>query len=453
MNNLKIEQDGISELVDTKLIQKLYETASSIPKPLGKQQDNAYMSGRLEVPKTYRNQVQYLAGNINGESNSEGRFKDLRIDVTIGYYITFQDPEVERVLLTKNISSDGIGITEADAANYTGSMNSWFDGNTTVTTFDELKYFTNTKLERTFNGCSNLTSVDLSKVRQIWNSAFRDCTKLNIEVNIPNLISGELGWSAFENSGITKILDLGSCTKIQESCFRGCSNLTEVILSTVCTTIQKNVFQNCINLHTINVENIMYIGAAVFSDCTSISHPFYFKELLEQNNDKNDKRRNSIFVGGSPYIYAPKLQSLGGGYDRGGNNCRGAFINSGWNSTRSNKKIVYFRDLSSVETGAFCGGIVKHLIINNSTIPTVTAHADQNQDLLIDVSGDGVSNSVVQNVWVPDSAVDSYKQHQYWGEFGNKIQGLSGMNKVATKELWDQLSDSAKEDTLIEAYM
>jgi len=116
--------------------------------------------------------------------------------------------------LTKNISSDGIGITEADAANYTGSMNSWFDGNTTVTTFDELKYFTNTKLERTFNGCSNLTSVDLSKVRQIWNSAFRDCTKLNIEVNIPNLISGELGWSAFENSGITKILDLGSCTKI-----------------------------------------------------------------------------------------------------------------------------------------------------------------------------------------------------------------------------------------------
>jgi hypothetical protein len=116
--------------------------------------------------------------------------------------------------LTKNISSDGIGITETEAANFTDTMISWFYQNTNITTFDELKYFTNTRLAGTFDGCSNLTSVDLSKVRQIWSKTFRNCTKLNIEVNIPNYISSELGWSAFQNSGITKILDLGSCTQI-----------------------------------------------------------------------------------------------------------------------------------------------------------------------------------------------------------------------------------------------
>jgi len=103
----------------------------------------------------------------------------------------------------------------------------------------------------------------------------------------------------------------------------------------------------------------------------------------------------------------------------------------------TDKNIIYFKDLSSVETGAFCGGNVKHLIINNAIPPTVTAYWDKKQNLLIDVSGAGVSRSVVQNVWVPDSAVNTYKADTYWGEFGNKIQGLSGMSKVATKALWD----------------
>ena len=439
MTNLNIQQNTQqSENVSFAVINKLYNLA--ITSAVEDQNSSFFMNlqGNVSVPAAYGSQVQYLTT----------KFPDFHISAN-ALYIAFQDPEVERVLLTKNISSDGIGITETEAANYTKSIGSWFAGNTTVTTFTELKYFNNVTLEVTFDGCSNLTSVDISKVRYIGSKTFRNCSKLTIEVNVP-MLQGDLGWGSFQNSGITKILDLGSCTLLTDSCFSGCLNLTEVTLPSSCTALQQRIFADCVNLHTINLENIIYIGPAVFAGSRAITEPFYYKELLEQNMGKGS---NSIFTGGSPYIYAPKLQSLGGGWDKGGHNCRGAFINSGWNQTRSNKKIVYFRDLSSVETGAFCGGIVKHLIINNSTIPNVTAHADQNQDLLIDVSGSGVSNSVVQNVWVPDSAVNSYKQHQYWGEFGNKIQGLSGMNKVATKELWDQLSDSAKEDTLIEAYM
>ena len=438
MTSLNIQQSTQqSENVSTITIEKLYNLALTSTVEDQNSSFSMSLQGNVSVPAAYGIQVQYLTT----------KFPNFHISAN-ALYVMFQDPEVKRVLLTKNISSDGIGITETEATSVTGMPN-WFLQNTDITTFNELKYFTNVNLSITFDGCSNLTSVDLSKVRQIQSRSFRNCAKLNIEVNAP-LISGDLGWSAFEGSGITKVLNLGSCTSIEEYCFRTCTNLTEVTLPTSCTALGQNAFNRCVNLQTINVENIMYISSAVFSECTSISQIFYFKELLEQNHNKS---RNSIFTGGSPYIYAPKLQSLGGGYDKGGNDCRGAFITSGWNGTRSNKKIVYFRDLSSVETGAFCGGVVKHLIINNSTIPTVTAHVDQNQDLLIDVSGNGVSNSVVQNVWVPDSAVNSYKQHQYWGEFGNRIRGLSGMNKVATKELWDQLSDSAKEDTLIEAYM
>lgn len=440
MTSLNIQQSTQqSENVSSTVIDKLYNLALTSTVEDQSSSFSMNLQGNVSVPAAYGTHVQYLTT----------KFPNFHISAN-ALYITFQDPEVERVLLTKNISSDGIGITETEATGVTKPMTEWFLQNTNITTFDELKYFTNAIVSLTFDGCSNLTSVDLSNVKQIQPRAFRNCTKLNIEISAPNLISSEIGWSAFENSGITKILDLGSCTIIQENCFRECLNLTEVTLPTCCTDLRYRAFGQCVNLQTINVENIVYISNAVFSECTSISQIFYFKELLEQSKNKS---RNSIFVGGSPYIYAPKLQSLGGGWDNGFSNCRGAFVDSGWNSTRSNKKIVYFRDLSSIETGAFCGGIVKHLIVNNSIPPTVTAHEDQKQDLLIDVSGNGVSSSVVQNVWVPDSAVNSYKQHQYWGEFGNRIQGLSGMNKVATKELWDQLSDSAKEDTLIEAYM
>ena len=96
MTQLRIEQsEQVVEIVSESLIKKLYDKALEIPEPEEGEEDNAYMSGHISVPYTYRSYVEYLAGTIGeGTSgvvtslrqNAGGRFQDLRIDVTNGYY-------------------------------------------------------------------------------------------------------------------------------------------------------------------------------------------------------------------------------------------------------------------------------------------------------------------------------------------------------------------------------
>ena len=99
MTHLNIQQGQNIEVVSTNLIKKLYEAALSVPEPLEGEQDAAYMSGNLQVDKSYRTQVEYLTN----------RFDDLHINVTAGYYIPFHDSAVNDVL--KDTIGDGVGVT------------------------------------------------------------------------------------------------------------------------------------------------------------------------------------------------------------------------------------------------------------------------------------------------------------------------------------------------------
>ena len=75
-------------------------------------------------------------------------------------YIQFEDAEVERVLMSKGVSSDGVGITIEDAEKVT-SIGTWFYGNTAIESFDELDYFTGVTSisSNAFNGCANLQKL------------------------------------------------------------------------------------------------------------------------------------------------------------------------------------------------------------------------------------------------------------------------------------------------------
>jgi len=60
------------------------------------------LSGRISPSAAYEDSIIYL----------NTKFPNLIIDAPYkGYYIRFQDPEIERVLIANNVSSDGIGIT------------------------------------------------------------------------------------------------------------------------------------------------------------------------------------------------------------------------------------------------------------------------------------------------------------------------------------------------------
>ena len=90
------------------------------------------------------------------------------IPLTIKYdedkvYIRFADSVVGSICATK--WGDGVGLTYHKAA-AVKSLGTTFDGNTTITTVDELKEFGVTSLSQyAFSGCTSLKKINLENIK------------------------------------------------------------------------------------------------------------------------------------------------------------------------------------------------------------------------------------------------------------------------------------------------
>ena len=107
--------------------------------------------------------------------------------------------------------------------------------------------------ERTFSGCSKLTSVTIpNSVTRIDERAFSGCSKL-ASVTIPN-----------------------SVTNIGERAFSGCSKLTSVTIPNSVTSIGSGAFDGY-DLHTVIslIENPFTIMGKTLSDRTFSQNTFY----------------------------------------------------------------------------------------------------------------------------------------------------------------------------------
>ncbi len=217
-------------------------------------------------------------------------------------YIRFADPAVEAVLMANGVSSDGVGITKEDAAAVT-TIGKWFNGNTTITSFNELQYFTSVpqigpsvSTDGGFLKAINLksivlppsvktigvaafqetaiSSINLGNVTTIMVRSFQLCANLRI-VNAPKL--EDLGHSAFYNSGITEIVSLGKVTASKSTgsttgTFRDCKSLTKANL-TGFTIIGPYDFSNCSALAEVIIDwaKVTSIGSNAFNNCTSLA--------------------------------------------------------------------------------------------------------------------------------------------------------------------------------------
>jgi hypothetical protein len=124
MTHLYIEQaTDRTEEVNSSIISKLYELAIS-----GDLDNTSDLKGRLHLTIGYRQPISYL----------NNTYQDLYISAD-DYAIPFEDPNMAAYLNNLGIGSNGM-ITENQAAAATVAANST---NTTVTKFNELKYFTN----------------------------------------------------------------------------------------------------------------------------------------------------------------------------------------------------------------------------------------------------------------------------------------------------------------------
>ena len=255
MTHLNIQQGSNVEVVTTQIIKKLYDAALSVPEPLEGEQDAAYMSGNLQVNKSYRAQVEYLTN----------RFDDLSINVTVGYYIPFEDSAVLNLLLTNNIGSDGIGVTEAEAANAT-LTSAMFKNNTDITSFDEFKYFTKANTNppnQLFMGCSNLSSIDLSNVTALSSEEFRGTALTNV-VLPENITTIPANWSSWTRSLVS--VTAPGVQVITNNAFDQCSRLTNFSDFSNVTTIGNSAFLRAPLTGVFNAPNLTTLGTQAFKE-------------------------------------------------------------------------------------------------------------------------------------------------------------------------------------------
>lgn len=442
MNSLTIQQGNTSESVPSTVIDKLYRLAltSKVEDP-----NNALemsLSGNISPVSAYEDAVTYL----------RSKFPNLTINTpSSGFYIRFADSVIEQLCIS-NFSSDGVGLSTGDAQSVSKIPNNFANDNTSVVSFDELRYFGNITIgNNAFNRCTNLTSIDLSNVTNIEDYAFYGCSNLQIKLNIPNLIS--LGGRAFRGSGITEIENLGYITRINNNAgqgqFNACTKLTKVQLPATVQYIDTGAFSDCNNLTYISgLENVISLGDSSFSNTGSFDFVLNFRNLttvgtacLSNNGGTSTLRRKQV--------YFPKLTASNNkSYWNNWSTHAGTFQNT-------NADLIYFRDIQAFHPYDFCYTSCTALVINNTTPPSWNNNGDRSdadQQALQNYQAGWRENmlgqSTIGTIYVPDSAVNTYKQDSNWSTVQDKIQPLSQLTKVATEE---DLQEG--QIALIEAYM
>ena len=232
-----------------------------------------------------------ITGKIGVEFSYEDTEKSLEaffpgLDITVStYYIRFKDTNVETMLTT---FMKGLGILEGSEQITTenakevttltsaGSPAGIFRG-VGITSFDELKYFTNyTVVSSTnssstgwvswgdFQGCSELKSIGLDNITTIQACGFESS---GLEtVSAPVLTS--IGEHAFERcTNLYQVGNLGKITTLGSYAFSGCTALKKVVLPETLTQISQNAFDGCTELKEIVIpKNVSTLGEGAFNN-------------------------------------------------------------------------------------------------------------------------------------------------------------------------------------------
>lgn len=170
--------------------------------------------------------------------------------------ISFADSNV-KALCVANWDTNGDGeLSEAEAAAVT-DIGKVFQGNTNISSFDELEYFTGiTSIEEhAFRACRKLKSILIPKnVTSIGYGAFYSCDGMT-SINLPNGVTS-IGGSAFNYcKGLTSLYIPNSVTSIGSGAFVNCSGLSSITIPQSVTYIGSGAFSSCNNISSIQVEN------------------------------------------------------------------------------------------------------------------------------------------------------------------------------------------------------
>lgn len=197
------------------------------------------------------------------------------------------DPEVFRILMSKGVSSDGVGITRDDAARVT-TIGTWFKGNTEITNFNGLELFVGvTSLDaEAFSGCTNLNYVSLKNIRSIGIDALKNT---NIHYVDAPYLTGVNRYAFTETHALVSV-NIPSCTQILQGGFYQsnlqsieCDNVGEIDIDGLkgtgirelslpkVNTIGVDAVNLCSSLVRVGIgDSITSIGNFAFGNDTSL---------------------------------------------------------------------------------------------------------------------------------------------------------------------------------------
>ena len=258
MSHLNLNQTTSSiEVVSSSVIDKLYELAQT------SLDETSDVQGNLQVTHAYEDAVSYLLA----------KYTNLQINVTGGAYIRFTDLAVQAICATN--WGDGVGITTLQAS-IVSNLGIKFGYNSSITSFNELKKFTNVVKLNTleFKNCTNLTSIDLSNITdtttQSW---FQGCSKLSNVIGLSNL--SYIPAYSFDNCNFSTI-DVSNATIIGASAFNYNRNNTKIIFGAISEIGQSAFFGNFKLVKVDIPSTITKIGQMAFNKNNDTYQSQYF---------------------------------------------------------------------------------------------------------------------------------------------------------------------------------
>lgn len=273
-----------------------------------------YWANPLEVPADIFQGVDVANAKLNVPSGTTELYeaadvwKDFgtKTEFTDGYtFITFADPKVEAICLAWDTNNDGkLSQNEAKAVTSLGGK---FKGNTEITSFNELRFFTAlTEIPANeFKGCTALTTITFpTGITAIGESAFEDCSVLATAVLPTALVS--IGKKAFYRSALKTVAIQKNLESIGEGAFGSVPSITKITVAAanpnfvsysnaifskdttllvtypaykaISTTIPAKTkeiygyaFSGCESVTGVNFSNVETIGEYAFENCTGLT--------------------------------------------------------------------------------------------------------------------------------------------------------------------------------------
>ena len=344
-------------------------------------------------------------------------------------YLIFKDNAVEQICVA-NFSSDGVGVTEEDAAKVT-SIGMIFRGNTEITSFDELVEFENVKTindSYAFEKCTSLRSIDLSNINEMNSRTFSDCTALESIGSLENLkkasnaifykctslggdvslpsYEGSIGWGVYTNTNIQRVANLGNTTSIgvgaggsDNGAFSNCKNLRTVVFPDTIEEIGPYCFYGDINLTQVfNIEKVKKLRTHAFSVCSSLVYDELSFEDLEVFDD-NALANNSLLG-----VNVKRITNLG--------------------------KITYFgkvcvTSLEMIRLPSTVTSCANYALASCSALTTLIIEATSPFPISQYLLNGTPIKSGKGTIYVPDESVEAYKTASNWSTYADSIEPMS----------------------------